>query len=342
MATARILELTEENICKLCDNALGKYTCPKCNVLYCSLDCYQSETHLQCSEQFYKDCVMNNLPPDVDTESKAKMLEVLKRMHEESKADEDEDDKLDSDDEDIDQYLDLGERLAGIDLDDSKRSEDVTKLIKRWEPWWSYRCTNKVLDIAEFDKIKKNCPKIRSDIMNFDDISKKRPADVTQYNLINILASYVFTLRYFNGEYLDFIREAVASISKISLNLNKNLNFNSFEEAVESVELQCSILSWIYPDVENMKLMKEDIFQIMQGPHSTEKKFYILCCLSDLSDLFGRALEVDNDTKGKGQFSEAFPQLKFPISEFETKSSIKRSIKKFEYFLSYVKDVLYV
>lgn len=52
----------------------------------------------------------------------------------------------------------------------------------------------------------------------------------------------MFTLRYFNGEYLDFVPEAVASISKISLNLNRNLNFNSFEEAVESVELQCSIV----------------------------------------------------------------------------------------------------
>lgn len=60
---------------------------------------------------------MNNLPPDADTESKTKMLEVLKRMHEETAIE----DELDSDDEDIDQYLDLGERLAGIDLDDTEK-----------------------------------------------------------------------------------------------------------------------------------------------------------------------------------------------------------------------------
>lgn len=91
-----------------------------------------------------------------------------------------------------------------------------------------------------------------------------------------------------------------------------------------------------------MKLMKEDVYQIMQGPHSTEKKFYILCCLSDLCDLFGKAVQGDKDTKRTGQFSEAFPQLRFPKSELEPKSAIKRSIRKFEYFLSYVKDVLYL
>ncbi|KRT78870.1 hypothetical protein AMK59_7694, partial [Oryctes borbonicus] len=129
--------------------------------------------------------------------------------------------------------------------------------------------------------------------------------------------------------------------SKISLNLSKNINYNTFDDAIESVELQCSILDWLYPDGENIKLMKEDICSIMQGPHCTEKKFFILCCLSDLSDLFGKALKRNNEKK-KLEFSKAFPQLRFPETELEDKASIKRSIKKFEFLLSYVKHVLYV
>ncbi|GJQ85274.1 hypothetical protein Trydic_g23173 [Trypoxylus dichotomus] len=357
MATASILELTDENICKMCENALGKYTCPKCNILYCSLACYQNESHLECSEQFYRDCVMDNLPPGANNESNAKMLEILARMHEENEAAQ-EKEQLDSDDESIDDYLDLADRLAGIDLDDTEKvwehltdrekkdfekfvcSEDVVKLVKAWKPWWMYHCKNKVLDIEEFEKIKKDCPKIKEGVANFYDISKKPPSDSIQYNLINILASYAFTLRYFNGEYQDFVPEAVACISKISLNLNKNVNYNTFDDAIESVELQCSILDWLYPDGENIKLMKEDVRSIMQGPHSTERKFYITCCLSDLFELFGKALRVNSCKDKKGQFSKAFPQLRFPESELEDKASIKRSIKKFEFLLSYVKDVL--
>lgn len=38
-----------------------KYSCPRCNILYCSVNCYKSEAHLQCSETFYKDCVVQEM-----------------------------------------------------------------------------------------------------------------------------------------------------------------------------------------------------------------------------------------------------------------------------------------
>ncbi|KRT78871.1 hypothetical protein AMK59_7695, partial [Oryctes borbonicus] len=179
-----------------CENALGKYTCPKCNILYCSLTCYQSEIHLQCSEEFYRDSVMANLSPDADSNSKSKMLEILKRIHEENEATHGANEQLDSDDESVDDYLDLADRLAGIDLDDTEKvweqltdnekkefeafvcTEDVSKLVKAWSPWWMHHCRSKVLDIEEFEKVKKDCPKIKEDIVNFSDISQ------TPYNSI--------------------------------------------------------------------------------------------------------------------------------------------------------------
>lgn len=99
-----------------CERNASKYSCPRCNLLYCSLTCYKSEKHLRCSENFYKECVLENLGgTETDDSSKQKMLEILLRNHEEEANDVD--DELDSDDE---EYKDIMERLQGIDLDNSE------------------------------------------------------------------------------------------------------------------------------------------------------------------------------------------------------------------------------
>lgn len=43
--------------------------------------CYKSEGHANCSEQFYKECVEDELKLDqLDPESKNKMVDILKRF----------------------------------------------------------------------------------------------------------------------------------------------------------------------------------------------------------------------------------------------------------------------
>lgn len=46
------------------------------------MKCYQSEAHGQCSEDFYRDCVLSELGSgNADPETRAKMLEILSRVH---------------------------------------------------------------------------------------------------------------------------------------------------------------------------------------------------------------------------------------------------------------------
>ena len=40
--------------CGVCHKVEGRYACPKCNLRYCSSDCYKSDRHGACSESFYK------------------------------------------------------------------------------------------------------------------------------------------------------------------------------------------------------------------------------------------------------------------------------------------------
>lgn len=114
--------------------------------------------------------------PDVD--AKKRIVEILQRNRF--------DETLDSDDEE--DVLDLGERLAGIDLDDADgvwqkltnderqefvaflKSEDVAKFVPKWEPWWEQNL-KKVQEVEESDEFKVRCPEILAGISDFKTIS---------------------------------------------------------------------------------------------------------------------------------------------------------------------------
>ena len=75
----------EKSTCEICFKHKSQYTCPKCNILYCSLSCYRDQIkHLSCSEHFYQDQVINELKSCQisDIEEKNKLAEILKREKE--------------------------------------------------------------------------------------------------------------------------------------------------------------------------------------------------------------------------------------------------------------------
>lgn len=113
---------------------MGLYSCPKCDVRYCSLDCYKSVTHLDCSETFYKENIIEELKLQEGVkDNEAKMLEILKRLHEDSaipsNIENEEADTLleqtsDLDSDDDPEQLDISERLAGVNLNDAEQIWD--------------------------------------------------------------------------------------------------------------------------------------------------------------------------------------------------------------------------
>ncbi|KAM4591275.1 zinc finger HIT domain-containing protein 2 isoform 1-T2 [Odontesthes bonariensis] len=66
-------------LCMLCKRKPSCYTCPRCNLHYCGLGCYQSPEHSVCSEEFYKESVLQELKEMGKTESEGreKMQEIL-------------------------------------------------------------------------------------------------------------------------------------------------------------------------------------------------------------------------------------------------------------------------
>ncbi|XP_060943383.1 zinc finger HIT domain-containing protein 2 [Limanda limanda] len=66
-------------ICMMCKCKPSCYTCPRCNLRYCGLACYQSPDHSFCSEAFYKESVLKELKDmgKTEGEQRKKMQEIL-------------------------------------------------------------------------------------------------------------------------------------------------------------------------------------------------------------------------------------------------------------------------
>ncbi|KAL2527764.1 HIT-type Zinc finger family protein [Abeliophyllum distichum] len=107
-------------ICRVCEKQFSQYTCPRCNIRYCSLHCYKSHS-LRCTESFMRENVvqeMQQLQPD--NETKQKMLDILKRFHEEEETDSmDEDDSYMS--EETIQKIMSGSQISLDDLSAEER-----------------------------------------------------------------------------------------------------------------------------------------------------------------------------------------------------------------------------
>ncbi|KAJ2940267.1 hypothetical protein O0L34_g11836 [Tuta absoluta] len=397
--SAQSTSSSSSKICELCNENASKYCCPRCEVLYCSLECYKSDEHMSCSETFYRDCVNEELAAlNTDDESKKKMIEILKKMREgdddfgsnlEHAIDE-EDEDVDSDDNDED--IDLQDRMEGLDLDDAdaiwnkltedeknefeallSRLDDVGKIIPQWEPWWTYskdaRLVRDMDDNEEGEALKK-CPKM-VEVPEFHKITNVQPSPSIRYNITNLLASYAFVSRYFNGE-LEPI-EGATYLLNVCDNLDKNTNFDEAALAVVSVKQKCLQSELIETDEASLEVMKRDTFCLLQGPSEENKLCYCRAALSDIHTLLSKSrsalkllkpaeksehpkptklppLEEKTtnlatietnlpDTKAsKGDFSKKFPDHKGDYLPKLDVAKLKKCIKKVEFYLSFVES----
>jgi len=208
-----------QNPCKICLASLAKYACPRCNLAYCSVPCYQSEAHASCSEAFYKDWVMEELKDSsASPEDRQKVLEMLAKDQEQRE--EDEEDEMD------DKVTSLNERLEGLDLDKdvsavwsrltpqekeefARMLQDgrLARLIEVWTPWWKLKCNQqRVLDpahqatLSPADRLPEACagvPDVHKMLM------KIKPSDNCRFDVVNILTAYSFVARLHNGCHLE-------------------------------------------------------------------------------------------------------------------------------------------
>ncbi|KAM5537102.1 hypothetical protein V8D89_009248 [Ganoderma adspersum] len=118
-SSSRETESVSTTPCAICRRQFALYTCPRCNIPYCSLVCFRSEKHGDCSESFYRKEVEIDVKtaPSASTEEKRRMMELLKRFEEDSL---DDSPLLDDDEDGVDG---LQWRMQNVDLDTASYEE---------------------------------------------------------------------------------------------------------------------------------------------------------------------------------------------------------------------------
>ena len=218
--------------CLFCTINVSKYTCPRCNAKYCGLDCYRCDRHRECSEQFYKNCVIESLQELNSSKSEQhKIHEVLQNLQSEFENQED--------------LFSLSERISGIDLDDTDSvlraltlqekqqfdklltSGNANSIIELWEPWWNVK-----MQLVTFDDAHQaNVPAVLESIPELKTLLSRPAAPSVQLSVLNVLYAFAYTARLFNGDLYEDPSDSVACV----LNLSKALDQSAFDSVQSAI-----------------------------------------------------------------------------------------------------------
>uniref|UniRef100_A0A182VVW7 HIT-type domain-containing protein n=1 Tax=Anopheles minimus TaxID=112268 RepID=A0A182VVW7_9DIPT len=363
-----------EQVCKICGTKEAKYSCPRCNMMYCSVQCYKAQQHLECSEGFYRENVVQELAlrkAEADAAQSSKnMLEILQRVEQmDSMPEEDsssdagsnhEDQELDSDDEA--QEAELASRLKGIDLDnatevwdrltDGEKEEfqrflengDIVKMLPEPNIWWTKAYKVALVQAAaesseQEQKVFEDCPKISPNIPKLNDILHDAPFPTVRHNIANVLAAYSFVYRYFLGDIHEDALETVDCMLGICVNLKKNGIFDTQLMAVTSVFSECCN-EQLPTDNETLGVLKSDVQTLFSGPKECGKKYrrlFLISALSDIRTLFSKA-------KRELKAEEIGEQKSDPVKKDDADLKhvngpfLRSCVKKIDFYLAYARS----
>ncbi|XP_011022436.1 PREDICTED: zinc finger HIT domain-containing protein 2 isoform X2 [Populus euphratica] len=332
-------------ICHVCQKQFSQYTCPRCNSRYCSLHCYKSHSE-RCTESFMRENVMEEMKlMQSDEQTKRKMLDILKRFHSEEQ--EGMDDSMDDDDDD---HEDGGPiNYDDLSAEEKKRfqravaSGELSKLIEAWDPWWLKSSSRTISLSKEGTRLihplaKEEALSSRQDDGAGDQPSEippgpdaplppvrklisREPSPFLAVHLVDIIYSYCFTLRLYNG---DWQSDAIGSATVV-LNVSSVLGQAGQPETVLEALSYC-LERTCSPEYRNMGGLQfglglvEDVLHILSlgGPA-------LICLLCDLHRMV-QAGEEELKAEKKRK------------SKTEIKSKLKLAEKKVYFIMCWVHE----
>ncbi|KFK28076.1 hypothetical protein AALP_AA8G469100 [Arabis alpina] len=313
-------------ICHVCTKQFAQYTCPRCNFRYCSLPCYKSH-NVQCTESFMKENVVDELRQvRSNDETKTKMLEILKRFHSEEE-DGEIDDMTDDEEglsstlpEEIVQKILAGEEVSLDDLNLEERkgfqraliSGELSKMIQPWDPWWllpsaqtislGSKGTKLVQCVEEDDTMVSEIPTgPDTALISLSKLSSTSPSPLLPLHLVDIVYSYCFTLRIYNGEWES---DSLGSGTMV-LTVSSVLGQSAQPESVKEVLLYCleQTCSSAYKNLGGglkfgLNLVDDVILLLSLGNGA------LVCLLCDLQRLIQCAIQECKSSKKKLKLAE--------------------------------------
>ena len=289
-------------LCSICLEKFSRYTCPRCNTPYCDVVCYKHEKHAECSELFYRDWFVKEIKKRKVSEFEKKaILETIRKV-------EDENPLIDG----FDDEASLENRLQGIDINnavDDQLDEIWSKLsaaeqkefeqqarsgflnfsrdfAQPWAPWWLSHNARLVREATGEASSEISLPQMLK-VPAFNVLtSGKQVSPLVGINLINVLYSYVFYQRLFNGcglddFFLDFGQLCISS----SAVLFENRTFDNADESMCLAMQKCAEVAQEQQFTFGNQFLVEctaDVSHVLVGPCPESSSKYVVCVLSDL------------------------------------------------------------
>ncbi|KAH7686876.1 putative Zn-finger protein [Dioscorea alata] len=328
-------------VCHVCRKQFSQYTCPRCNSRYCSLQCYKRHS-TRCTESFMRENVMEELKQiQPDDETKRKTLDILKRVHLEDEMSFDEVEDVDDVDpmlseETIQKVLSGNDvRLEDLSPEEIKQfrravaSGELSKLIQPWTPWWTTPSARTISLSKEGSQLvmplqEQEDTMLCSSSSAGDDFSQipagpenplpplcqlshVEPSPFLSIHLVDILFSYCFTLRFYNGDWHSDALGAATVVLSVSKVLDDEGRPETVAEALGAcLEQACSPA---YRQAGGFKfgigLIDDIICLLSLGSNA------LVCTLCDLQRLIQAGERMFKSEKiGKAKRSESSRKLK--------------------------------
>ncbi|RVW91688.1 Zinc finger HIT domain-containing protein 2 [Vitis vinifera] len=232
---------------------------------------YQKSHSLRCTESFMRENVVEELGQmQPDDETKHKMLDILKRFHSEEDMDSMDEDDSGLSEETIQKIL-SGCQVSFDDLSPNEKrlfqravaSGELSKMIEPWVPWWLKPAARMLSLSQEGTQLVQPLIKQETSVSSEDDpesnqaneippgpetplppVSKliaTEPSPLLTVHLVDILYSYCFTLRIYNGDWRsDALGSAMVLLSISSVLGQAGLPETILEAVSHCLEQTCS------------------------------------------------------------------------------------------------------
>ncbi|MQL72464.1 hypothetical protein Taro_004808 [Colocasia esculenta] len=300
-------------ICRVCQKQFSQYTCPRCNARYCSLKCYQKHS-LRCTESFMRENVMEEMDQmQADSKTKRKMLEILKRIQLEEEASDEEDNSRIEDSilsEETVQKILSGTDVSPEDLSLKEMKQfqraiasgELSKMIEPWEPWWLKLSARTILlsqdgtrlvrpvdeqepetsmsHVREVD-LSDVPPGPENPLPPLSKLSNRDASPLLAVHLLDILYSYCFTLRLYNGDWnCDPLGAAMAVLSISSVLGDGGQPETVAEVLYNCLEQACSPSHRHAGGIQFGRGLLDDVITLLSlGTHA------LICLLCDMQRL---------------------------------------------------------
>ena len=184
----------------------------RCGLNYCCLECYKSDRHQECSEQFYKKEVEKVLrSEEVSTESKKELIEMLKR------------DKIEREKDEIEFEKILNpEKFENLDI--NPETEELLALLSPEEKALFEACLADNSILAEIQSAQKYWWDENFKIIPDSAPALKSPGPLpvkphwtTELFVINLIIGYVFVMRRYLCDPQDLVHEFTDELIKVCL-----------------------------------------------------------------------------------------------------------------------------